>query len=86
MEKEKASKEDGWHVGRTSIEEIRLRIKDKLGVDPYEVARIDRRERYLEQACGSLPPKDDPDRDKLRHGISLTAWFAMYDQQQETST
>lgn len=80
-------KENEWHVGRKSMDEIRARIKEKLGVDPYEVSRVDRRQRYLSSVCGSLPSIADPDgaaiRDTIRQGISLTSWFGMYDQQVE---
>lgn len=46
-------------------------MKRRLGFDPYELSRMDKRTRYLIRVCGDLPPIGSQEREALRKGISL---------------
>jgi hypothetical protein len=73
-DEKKAKEEEGWRLNRLTLDEVRLKVKQRLGVDPYEIAREDRRDRYLRKVCASLPPVGSAEREVLRRGISLAEW------------
>eukprot|EP00598_Pedospumella_elongata_P004660 CAMPEP_0184971838 /NCGR_PEP_ID=MMETSP1098-20130426/3987_1 /TAXON_ID=89044 /ORGANISM="Spumella elongata, Strain CCAP 955/1" /LENGTH=763 /DNA_ID=CAMNT_0027494033 /DNA_START=71 /DNA_END=2362 /DNA_ORIENTATION=- len=54
-----------------SLEQIRRRVKQRLGVDPVQEAARSVRERYLSRVCARLPPLYSEERAQLR--LSLDA-------------
>ena len=53
------------------LDDVRRRIKARLGVDPYEYSLVSKRDRYLQRTCGHLPPIGSAEREKIRNGFSL---------------
>lgn len=46
--------------------QIRNRIKQRLGQDPYEYAQLSLEQKYLQRVCSHLPPKLSKEREVLR--------------------
>jgi len=59
-----------------TLDAIRLRVKQRLNMDPLEAFQLDPRTRYLQRACEHLPPKDSKEREVLRKGQSLAEYLA----------
>jgi RNA polymerase-associated protein RTF1 len=66
---------DVWRMGKVSLEEVRSRVKERLGVDPYEVHLKDRRDRYLQRVCAGLPPVNSAEREAMRKGVSFVEYI-----------
>jgi hypothetical protein len=59
-----------------SIDEIRQRFLQKHGFDPIAAAMISPQDRYLmRQGVMNLPPKGSAEREALRKGLSVQAYF-----------
>jgi len=67
---EKAGNDEyGLHTGGFSIDEVRERVRQRLGVDPLEASIVPQRERYLSKVMEGV----DLQRDTVRFfGISLS--------------
>jgi len=53
-------------ASNVSLNEIRRRVAQKLGADPFEACKLSPRERYLKRVCAGLPPAGSEGRAKLR--------------------
>lgn len=59
-----------WQVvDDVSLDEIRKRVRQRLGQDPYAAAQIPARNRYLARVCAKLPPVNSAERAELRRKI-----------------
>eukprot|EP01035_Chromulina_nebulosa_P020353 gene20353-26417_t len=63
--------ENDFYNYSTNFEEVRKRMRQRLGVDPYELSLEDPRERYLKKVCAGLPPIGSIERESIRKGIDL---------------
>lgn len=63
-----------WRIGKVNLDIVRENVFKRLGVDPYEKSREDRRQRYLRSKCGHLPPLGSAERERIRHGMSLASY------------
>lgn len=72
---EKAFPLEALH-GSDTIEAARLRLAQRLGVDPWKEAQLDKRTRYLSRVCKGIPPVNSVERAAMRQGCSLEQWIA----------
>lgn len=75
------SNDELWKSKALTVEEIRARIKLRMGADPVAVIEsLTPRQRYLLRVC-NLPPIDSDERQILRgpNGLSLKDYLAQMD-------
>lgn len=65
----------------SSLEEIAKRIEKKFGFNPHKAALVDKRTRYLESTCRSLPKLGTEERSQVRQGISLAQYLQRLSEQ-----
>mmetsp|Transcript_11424 Transcript_11424/g.18601 ORF Transcript_11424/g.18601 Transcript_11424/m.18601 type:complete len:654 (-) Transcript_11424:72-2033(-) len=65
----------------SSLEEIAKRIEKKFGFNPHKAALVDKRTRYLESTCRSLPALGTDERSQVRQGISLAQYLQRVSEQ-----
>lgn len=67
LTKKRLQEEDRWAVStQLTLNEVRRRVKQRLGVDHYGATQISKREKYLNRVCRGLPPPGSAERERLR--------------------
>mmetsp|Transcript_8850 Transcript_8850/g.13248 ORF Transcript_8850/g.13248 Transcript_8850/m.13248 type:complete len:634 (+) Transcript_8850:73-1974(+) len=56
-------------------EELGRKIEKKYGFNPWKAKLVDKRDKYLAEACAGLHPKGSSEREGLRSGISLLQYL-----------